>query len=155
MLFYIFLGDMNCGIEYNLNRFAGDTKLNGATDMLEGRDDIQRDLDRLERCAHSNLMRFNKAKCKILHLRWGNLKHKYRLGREWLESNKILRVSADERLNMSRQCALASQKANCILCCIKRSMICRWREVILPLCSALMYCVQFWGPRNKRDIELL
>ena len=32
-----------------------------------------------------NLMKFNKTKYKALHLCQGNLKHKYRLGREWVE----------------------------------------------------------------------
>jgi len=83
-----------------------------------------------------------------------------RMGREWLQSSseeKDLGVSVDERPNMSCQCALAAQEANCILGCIKRSVTSRSREVILPLYSALMrlhleYCIQFWGPQNKKGM---
>ncbi|PKU43629.1 hypothetical protein llap_6061 [Limosa lapponica baueri] len=42
-------------------------------------------LDRLERSDRANLMKFNQAKCKVLHLDHSNPKHKYRLGREWIE----------------------------------------------------------------------
>ncbi|GAB0190225.1 mitochondrial enolase superfamily member 1 [Grus japonensis] len=149
-LFNIFVDDM-------------DAKLCGVVNRLEGRDAIQRDLNRLERWAHANLMKFNKAKCKVLYMGQGNLKHNYRLGREWIETSseeKDLGVLVDEKLNVTWQCMLAAQKANCVLGCIKRRVTSRSREVIVPLYSALLrphleYCVQLWGPQHKKDMELL
>jgi len=76
-LFNIFVSNMDSGTEHTLSKFANDTKLCGAVDTLEGRDAIQRDLDR-QACV--NLLKFNKAKCKVLHMGRGNPKHKYRLG---------------------------------------------------------------------------
>ena len=55
---------------------------------------------------------------------------------------------------------LASQKANCILSCIKSSVASRARKVMLPLCSVqvrlhLEYCIQRWSPQYRRDKDLL
>ena len=100
-----------------------------------------------------NLLRFNKSKCRILHLWRNNCIRQYSYGAEQLESSSVekdLAVLMDSRLAMNQQCALVAKRATAILGYIKKSVASRSREVILPLYSAMVrphleYHVHFWA----------
>ena len=67
--------------------------------------------------------------------------HQYRLGNDLLEMSSVekdLGVLVDKKLAMSQQYALVAKKANGILDCIKKNVASRSREVVFPLCSALV-----------------
>ncbi|XP_058275995.1 triadin isoform X3 [Hirundo rustica] len=163
MLFNIFIGDMDSGFQCTLSEFIDDTQVCDAVNTLEGRNNTQRDLVRYERWAQVILMRFNNAKCEVLHLVWGSPKNNFRLGREWKETSpgeKDLGLLVDEKFDMTQQCVLAVKKAVCILGCTKNSVARASKEIILSLYSTLVrphleYCVQDWEPEHKKDVDVL
>ncbi|KAK4810835.1 hypothetical protein QYF61_008807 [Mycteria americana] len=132
IIFNIFINDIDSGIECTLSKFAHDYQAEFST-----------------RLSARSCTWVRATPCT--NTAWGT---------ESSPAEKDLGIPVDEKWDMSQQCALAAQKANRILGCIRRSMASRSREVILPLYSALVrphleYCVQLWGPQDKKGMDLL
>ena len=86
-----------------------------------------------------NLIKFNKAKCKVMLLDWCNSRYVYTLGEELLESNPDDRdfwVMVRVRVNTSKRCALVARKANGIMDSTRRRVASRNREGIVLVYSA-------------------
>ena len=104
-------------IEGTVSKFDDDTKLGGVCDTPEGCAAIQQYLDRLEGWVGRNLLKYNKHKCRVLHLGKNNPWYQYRLGTNLLESSigeRDLGVLEHSRMTMSQHCALVAKKASCI-----------------------------------------
>ncbi|KAJ7405470.1 rna-directed dna polymerase from mobile element jockey-like [Willisornis vidua] len=129
------------------------TLVKDAVDSLEEGDTIQRDLDRLQESTCANHMKFNKVKCKVLHLNQRNPQQQFRLGDEWIEGSpaeKDLGILMDTTLGGSQQYALPAHRASGILGCIQSRVGSRAREDSAPL-----LCIQLLGPQHRKDVDLL
>ncbi|TRZ15264.1 hypothetical protein HGM15179_011837 [Zosterops borbonicus] len=120
---------------------------------------IDRGLYRLDQW--TTCIRFNKAKCHVLHLGLNNPRECSRLGEEWIErcpTEKDLGVLVDCHLNMSQLCP-GGQKTNdtwpgsAIVWPAGPGQDCHlyWALEMLLLKS----CVQFWAPHDKKDLKKL
>jgi len=110
---------------------------------------------RLKKRANSNLMKFNRGKFYVPHLRKNNLRHQHALGAMQLESNleKDLGVLAEHEPTMCPWLTVS-------WAAIRQSIASRSREVILPLHPEpvrphLEHWVQFWAPQYKTDVDIL
>ncbi|PKU46434.1 hypothetical protein llap_3283 [Limosa lapponica baueri] len=81
-----------------------------------------RDLNRLMDWAERNHTKFNKGKCKALHLGMNNPMHQYMLGANQLETSsaeKDLGILLDTKLTMSQKYGPVSKTANSLLGCFR------------------------------------
>lgn len=105
----IFISDIDSG------KLTGGTKLSATLGTHGGWGGIQGDLEKLRRWAYGKIMRFNKARHKVLHLCQGNpcqgiqsrLRDEQNLG-SLVE--KDLGGLMDGKLDLIQLCALAAQK---------------------------------------------
>ena len=64
----MFINDLDSGTEHTLSKIAEDTKLGGVVDAPDGCAAIQRNLNKLEKWASKNLVKFSEDNCQVLHL---------------------------------------------------------------------------------------
>lgn len=121
--------------------------------VLEGRDGMEKDLDRLKRWACASLVKFNQAKCKVLHWDRSNPKHKFRLGRDWIESSPVEKDSlgkwVDGKLDIPWPCASGHWHPEAPVCWADTMAWAAVEGGVLLLCAALVglhlqSCLQLW-----------
>ena len=163
LLFLIYINDLDCGITSNISKFADDTKVGGKALTNGDCEVIQRDLDTLSTWSDKWLLKFNKDKCKVMHIGYNNEKQIYKLQGQNLikvDEEKDLGVIVKSDLKSGSQCLAASRKANTILGFIARNFECKTPDVITRLYTSLVrphleYAVQFWSPYFQKDEKKL
>lgn len=80
ILLNISFNGLDSRIGCTCSMFTDHTKLGGVNDTQDRFTVIQRHLERLEKWADGNLKKFNKGKCKVLHLQRNNPRKQYALG---------------------------------------------------------------------------
>jgi len=95
-------------------------------------------------------MLFNTVKSKVMHNGFNNKEVDYILGNQRLnavEEERYLGAIVDKSLKSSRECAKAAASTNAVLGMIRRTILCKDKELILQLYKSLVrprleYCIQ-------------
>ena len=163
VLFIIYVNDIDGGINCKLSKFADDTKITSKVTSTSQWQQLQADLNKLTSWAETWQMKFNIEKCKVLHIGSNNVQARYVMNNMPLsstEKEKDLGVVVSNDLKPSTHCTEAVKTANKLIGFIGRTFDFKSEKVILTLYNSLVrphleYCVQFWSPYYKKDIEKL
>ena len=108
-------------------------------------------------------MLLNFGKCKCIHIGHGNMDEEYKMGDAVLyrtTQEKDLGVTFSAELKVSEQCGIAASKGNQILGLIRRTIMVKEKQLIVPLYKGIVilymeYCIQAWRPCRKKVIYKL
>jgi len=167
LLFLLFVNDLPDWVCNSIRMFADDTKIWATIKKQEDSVSLQKDLDRLVDWSNLWLLKFNPAKCKVMHIAH-NFKTSYNILGQNSQSSEIaetveerdLGIYASANMKVSAQCTKAAAKAMQVLGMIKRHFKHIDREEFKVLYKSfvrphLEYCVQVWSPYLVKDIHCL
>ena len=163
ILFLIYINDLDDDITSKVLKFADDTKVFRKIKSDTDRQQLQDDLNKLTEWSEKWQMLFNYGKCKCLHTGHGNEDAQYTMGDTVLNTTvkeKDLGLTINADMKVSEQCAIAAAKGNQILGLIRRNIVYKEKELIIPLYQTIVrphleYCIQAWRPYRKKDIDIL
>mgnify|MGYP003422120574 FL=1 len=126
-------------------------------------DKLQDDLMNLCKWSDDWMMLFNADKCKVMHFGYNSTEADYKIYDKNLDVTKEERdlgIIIQNDLKCRLQCIKAVNTANIVLGMIRRSFVCKDREIILQLYKSLVrphleYCFQAWRPHLQKDIDLI
>ena len=140
-----------------------DTKITSKVTTIDDKRKLQSDLNCLVSWAEKWQMKFNVEKCKVLHI--GNNNDHVSYSMDGVQLNKVdqerdLGVIISSDLKPSTHCKEVVKKANKLVGFIGRTFEYKSEKVIRTLYNSLIrphleYCVQFWCPYYKKDIDKL
>jgi hypothetical protein len=116
ILFLIYINDLDGAVQNGcvLKKFADDTKLGKRVTSVHDRDELQRALDALCAWAEEWGMKFNIAKCKVMHVGKNNPRYQYMMQGETLsttEEEKDIGVMVTANLKPAAHCRKAARTA--------------------------------------------
>ena len=152
ILFLIYINDLEDDISSKVLKFTDDTKLFRKVTNDTDKQSLQDDLDKLVKWSEKWQMLLNFGKGKCIHIGHGNMDEEYKMGdvvqgRTTQEKDLGVTFSAD--MKVSGQCGIAVSIGNQILGLIRRTIMYKEKQLIIPLCEAIVrphleYCIQAW-----------
>ena len=152
LLFLLYINDLPEAIKSKIFMFADDLKM--LANPLE-KEIVENDLKYLEFWENTWLLKFNTAKCKVLHFDMNNNPcNEYILDGsilEVVESERDLGLVISKDLKWDEHVKSSLCKANQMIAWISRNVICKNLEVMKKIYTCLIrphleYCVQLWSP---------
>ena len=163
VLILVYVNDIDNGLTCKISKFADDTKIASKVTTTLDKEKLQADLDKLTSWAHKWQMDFNVDKCKVLHIGSSNDHVQYSMSGVQLcktSREKDLGVIISSDLKPSHHCTEVVKTANKLIGFIGRTFEHKSEKIILTLYNSLVrphleYCVQFWSPYYRKDIDKL
>lgn len=158
ILFTIYINDLPDVVDNMVKLFADDTKLYANVNSEDDRDSLQNDMDKLIEWSDIWLLKFNKSKCKHIHI-GQETGMKYNMAEENITTSdceKDLGVLIDNKLNFQDHINTQVKKANQKLGIINRTFSHLDKDMFLTLYKSLVrphleYCSTVWSVINKKE----